>query len=505
MIGATYSMGHYELYQETKDKNLFEEIVDQMIIDQVPGMNDSFREKISLLDRTKKRMAILSLLDKDRNLFLKIKALFDNNINRLDHIKDVIVMLREYVKVGDVEKKKYGEVMTPLELVKEMLATLPEDVWSNPNLKWLDPANGSGPYPIMVIYKLMVGLKDWEPDDEKRYKHIMENMIYVSELQPKNMFLYMCSVDPFDTYKLNIYSGSYLEEGFDYHMKNIWNIDKFDIVVMNPPYNDGSTNKANSLWDKFVFKTLNINLAENGYLVAVHPSGWRNVEGKFKYVQLALREREMQYINMNTSQEGLKVFGSTTSFDFYCVRNIIGTDIKTKVIDIDNNVNQIKLSDKELIPNYNLEGIFSLIAKDGDERVKILSDYVYEHRRPHMNKEQTIEFKYPCVYSIKNGGIPTFKFSSLNNKGHFGIPKLILGNGANPTYINDFNGEYAMTQFSYGIVDSVDNLKRIEEFLNSKSVKEITRATKFVSTNGNPIIYPKILGLFRKDFWKEFI
>jgi len=30
-------------------------------------------------------------------------------------------MLREYVKVGTVEKKKYGEVMTPMELVDEDL------------------------------------------------------------------------------------------------------------------------------------------------------------------------------------------------------------------------------------------------------------------------------------------------------------------------------------------------------------------------------------------------
>ena len=263
MIGATYSMGHYELYQETMDKNLFEEIVDQMIIDQVPGMNDSFREKISLLDRTKKRMAILSLLDKDRNLFLKIKALFDNNINRLDHIKDVIIMLREYVKVGDVEKKKFGEVMTPLDFIKKQLNVLPEEVWSNPNLKWLDPANGTGPYPIMIIYKLMVGLKDWEPDDEKRYKHIIENMIYVCEIQPKNMFLYICSLDPFDTYKLNIYTGSFLEEGFDYHMKNVWNIEKFDIVIGNPPFNQ-------MIDMDFVKKSYKF----SDIILFVHPSTW---------------------------------------------------------------------------------------------------------------------------------------------------------------------------------------------------------------------------------------
>ena len=79
-----------------------------------------------------------------------------------------------------------------------MLNTLPAEVWSNPNLKWLDPANGTGPFPAVVIYKLMKGLESWEPDADKRYKHIIENMIYVCELQPKNMFLttYFTSLYP---------------------------------------------------------------------------------------------------------------------------------------------------------------------------------------------------------------------------------------------------------------------------------------------------------------------
>jgi len=145
--------------------------------------------------------------------------------------------------------------MTPLELVKEMLATLPKEVWSNPDLKWLDPANGTGTYPLMVVYKLMIGLKDWEPDEEKRYKHIVENMIYVCEIQPKNMFLYMFLLDPFDEYLLNIYTGSFLEEGFDRHMKEVWELDKVNIVVGNPPFNTGAGgNGARDLWDKFVIK-----------------------------------------------------------------------------------------------------------------------------------------------------------------------------------------------------------------------------------------------------------
>jgi hypothetical protein len=248
---GTYSLEDYNEFMKTGNKNIFETIVDSMILDGVAGMNDSFKSAISSLPIKEKRMAILSLLDKDLNLFKRIKALTDNSIGRMDHIKDVILMLREYVKVGEVEKKKFGEVMSPLELVKEMLSTLPEDVWTNPNLKWLDPANGTGPFPVMVIYKLMNGLKDWEPDDEKRYKHIVENMIYVSELQPKNMFLYMCAVDPFDKYKLNVYTGSFLDSGFDYHMKEVWKLDKFSVIVGNPPYQEHKkgNKKTKPLWN----------------------------------------------------------------------------------------------------------------------------------------------------------------------------------------------------------------------------------------------------------------
>ena len=76
-------MVDYIEYQRTGNKNLFEEIIDRMILDEVAGMNEQFREKISNLDSRKKRMAILSLLDKDRNLFTKIKALIsENNMTR---------------------------------------------------------------------------------------------------------------------------------------------------------------------------------------------------------------------------------------------------------------------------------------------------------------------------------------------------------------------------------------------------------------------------------------
>lgn len=316
-----------EEYQLSKDKNIFEEVIDKMMLE---SFTPEFSAKIMNMPLKDKRMSILSLLDKDRNLFLRIKGLINSGIGKYEHIKDVILMLREYVKVGEVEKKKFGEVMTPLELVKEMLATLPEEVWSNPNLKWLDPANGSGPYPLMVIYRLMNGLKDWEPDEEKRYKHIVEKMIYVCELQPKNMFLYMCAVDPWDMYQLNIYTGSFLEEGFDNHMNEVWGIDKVDIVIGNPPYKR-----------KLNLKFLNKSMEIADYSIFVHPSSWlideKNSNNDFRNTRELHRESLDRVILFN----GNPIF----SIGLYipCAITLIDKNKKDSKISVIDKINKISV------------------------------------------------------------------------------------------------------------------------------------------------------------------
>ena len=239
--------------------NDYEQLIEMMFADGT--LDQSVRQEIEGMNDLQKRLHIVKILDKGLGLFTKIEGIM--NLGKMDYIKNILMMLKSYVLIADVEKKKFGEVMTPLVIIKEMLTTLPEDGWSNPELKWLDPANGTGPYPIMVIYKLMVGLKDWEPNNEKRYKHILENMIYVGELQPKNMFLYMNAIDPMNEYNLNIYTGSFLEKEFDIQMSNVWNINKFDITIGNPPY----------------LKSLHVDFLDKSYKISdkvifIHPSPW---------------------------------------------------------------------------------------------------------------------------------------------------------------------------------------------------------------------------------------
>ena len=254
-------------------KNVYEELIDQMMIEEVSGLDKDIRETLEGLSTNKKRMAILSILDKDRDLFLKVKNMMkDETLGKYHYSKEIVKMLREYVKVGEVEKKAFGEVMTPIYMVQEMLDTLPKSTWSNPNIKFLDPCAGVGIFPSIIVNRLMYGLKEFEPNEELRYKHIVENQLFVGELQAKNMFLFLCAFDPEDKYALNIYNGSFLDEGFDNHMKGVWEVDKFDVIAMNSPYQtpiDGN-NRMKTLYNLFIGKSLE--LSEK--VLSIHPSRW---------------------------------------------------------------------------------------------------------------------------------------------------------------------------------------------------------------------------------------
>jgi site-specific DNA-methyltransferase (adenine-specific) len=70
------------------------------------------------------------------------------------------------------------EVPTPPELARSMLGLLPEDVWSEPDYRWLDPCCKSGVFLREVASRLLSGLAEWEPDYDARREHIYRNMLW---------------------------------------------------------------------------------------------------------------------------------------------------------------------------------------------------------------------------------------------------------------------------------------------------------------------------------------
>jgi len=171
----------------------------------------------------------------------------------IDRPKELLELINECLKPKQVEKKKYGEVFTPMKLVNEMLDQLPKEIWTNEKYKWFDPAAGMGIFPIAVYLRLMETLKDKIPNELKRKRHILENMLFMSELNKKNCYIIEQIFNINKKYKLNLHNGDTLQMD----TKKEWNISKFDVVMGNPPYQDGSGNKGkgHTLWTQFVKKS----------------------------------------------------------------------------------------------------------------------------------------------------------------------------------------------------------------------------------------------------------
>lgn len=74
--------------------------------------------------------------------------------------------------------KQTGEVFTPRSLIREMLDRLPNEVWFDPNKRWLEPAAGDGNFLVEIKARLLQAGHD--------EIHILENMLFSVELIDDN-------------------------------------------------------------------------------------------------------------------------------------------------------------------------------------------------------------------------------------------------------------------------------------------------------------------------------
>ena len=481
-----------------------EKLVDNIIVNDIIKTYPELKKLIKNCSPYEVRGKILSVLDPRNDLHYDYKEFHELNLDSEDlkYLDEIAVTLRNYVRVADVEKKTLGEVMTPIPLVEDMLDTLPKEVWSNKDLKWFDPCAGVGTFPSIVVQRLMEGLKKVIPNKNKRYRHIIENMIYVCELQAKNMFIFHCIFDRPNIFELNTYCGSFLDEKFDKHMSDVWGVEKFDIVIGNPPYqtsNEGQT-KTKAIWHLFVEKSINI-LSEGGYLNMVHPSNWRYIDGSFRNIFEMFKNKQMLYLELHSKSDGQKTFGASTTYDFYCLKNCNNKKL-TKIKFQDGVIGDYDLSKLKFIPNGKIDVFVKLMASDDEDKVNVLYNRSsYGTDKKNMSSVKTDEFKYPCIYYTYADGTYKLWYSSTNNNGHYKIPKVIFSSGISTPLI-DSKGEFGQCQFAYGIIDSVNNLEDIKTALLNKKFLELMKYVDGVS--GQRYNY-KILSTFRKDFYKQFL
>ncbi len=377
------------------------------------------------------------------------------------------------------DRASNGEVTTPVELAKEMIALIPEHILKSSSTTFLDPCIGNGTFIIELIKKL------------RSYGHSMENIqgrIYGCDLKDRfiNKIQAKLAKYQFD----NIIQGDSLK-------KNFMN-KKFDVVIGNPPYQNGKQ----SIWQKFAMLGLD-QLNEGGYLCFVHPATYR-LRGNHKEINEYFDLMKSNYIvnlQLSNFQSSKKVFGeANTTADWYAICKEPANGRLTKVTDVNGNVSEIDLSDVVGIPDIlDVDDDVVSLHDDTLDVIKGNNEFFSQNGKKEPDEEHT----YPALYSLKQGGpnFLYFKNKPDRTKELAEGQKIVFANGCGKPVL-DLDGAMGLTQFAYAITGEEDYLKKVYKAVCNPDCIKLIQALAV----GDAHTYNfKSLRFLKKDFYKAFI
>lgn len=461
----------------------------------------------------------------------------------------VLQVLEGSLPPKELERHTFGEVFTPLERVDEMLAALPSQMWSDPAKTWLDPAAGIGNFPIKVILGqrlgpnkypgLWRGLATKIPDPAKRAKHILERMIFLVDINPRNNrtsrhlmtrlfpgltpnIAQIDRKDGFLTKKLHL--------SFPHG-----NQDQFDVIVGNPPFQIGAvraplvTNatrkrKTNlgimdnasesGYWVKFVRTALERRLIPGGFLAFIHPITWFKPDRAGAHALLLSRPIHALKIFKNNAQGAAAAFGGhgKISVAWYVLENvpladkasIMSSRVKTRIhyAAAPEENEEVQLTPSSiLVLRHN--GLYHKILESG---VRLLNQAPSEQQTLFHNTVSSCHSSskhvianttvYRHISDIHQDGSMEYVRSTSPHP-HQDDPKVIVGGTHTPVvFVDNVRGRgryglYAKGQRNY-FVGTPTDLKAIEALFRTRLSTLLMNAIKFEQDFIRPGYFPDV-------------
>jgi hypothetical protein len=364
--------------------------------------------------------AIVKKYIKKNSCIYNIAIQFKMSLQSLiDKPKELLELIDSLLKPKQKEKQENGEVFTPMSLIFEMLDNLDKhytkekgrSIFTEKDFKWFDPASGMGNFPVAVYLRLNEGLKPQIPNDEERKKHILENMLYMSELNKKNVFISYQIFNMNNQYKLNLYEGDTLE----LDIMKVWRLknNSFDVILGNPPYNKGGIrshtgkqlgDKNETIWTKFIEKSFEW-LKPDGYLVFINPLSWLK---KSHSLHSKMLDKHIIWLKLWDDSQSKGMINADIPISLYVLQNTLNTqNKKTEIISEIKRKKLTTTSFEYLNKNYSIPLAFHSIFDK-------LIQFIEKHNCSLEYKTKTVKSsgtktKIPSEYTLEdNWAIDTY-------------------------------------------------------------------------------------------------
>ncbi len=370
------------------------------------------------------------------------------------------------------------EVFTPPTLANQVLDMLPQELFNNPNTKFLDPVSKSGVFLREIVKRLDRGLMTQIHDRKERIDHIMHHQVFgiaITELTAhlSRRSLYCSkeanspySVSHFDKKAGNIlyeplhhtwvngkcrYCGASQEvydrgdeaEQYAYQFIHTDNPNtlfinmKFDVIIGNPPYqlsDGGAQASAMPIYQKFVIQAKKLSPR---YLVMITPSRWfTGGRGLDDYRNEMLNDNRIRiicdYVNASECFPGVEIKGGISYFLWdrdnkgKCLfRSFIGGQIVSEL------ERPLLEEDSDILIRYNEAiPIFRKVRKLKEKTIdEIISTQKPFGLRTYFQGEDKMKHGYIKVYANHNIGFIPRTLVTVNldwiNKHKILLPRAI--------------------------------------------------------------------------------